>query len=172
MKLTAIFNFSTIGKYVTFKPDFSVTDVTELLSVPMAQHIGTALTTSSPYHSHPIADVKADNDDETLIFTIETDYFNWSKNYDPKVDFETLFDCFGGEVHLEEFAVDSTAADDVADMLTDFGYNYLEQFVAKCFEEKEIFVSFTNVSKEINRADWYTKPDGLIYTFEVSIDAQ
>lgn len=171
MKLTAVFNFSTIGEYATFKPDFSVTDVTELLSVPMAQHIGTALSKSSPYHSHPIADVKSDNDNETLIFTIETDYFNWSKNYDPKIDFETLFDCFGGEVHLEEFAVDSTAADDVADMLIDFGYHYLEQFVAKCFEEADIMIDFTHIGTEINRADWFTKPDGLIYTFDVDITA-
>lgn len=97
-------------------------DITDIISTPIAKEIGYLLGDRSPYHSHPIAEYTIENDGEQIMFTMDTDYFNHSYNYEAKEDFEIFFETAKCRHYRGSWAstvAETTAAYDMGDDLRD-----------------------------------------------------
>lgn len=172
MKITVVVNFNLNGEFI--KPEYAdlqASDLTGIIATPVAQGIGVLLGDRSPYHAYGIADVTAENDDETLVFTIDTGYFDKISNYSKEDDFELLWDAFTADSQMEDFVTESTAAYEIEDEL-ESEIRKGEKAISKYFKDEECFMDIKSAEHKIKGVDSYGfgQADGLIYKYTVTIE--
>lgn len=172
MKISVVVNFNLNGEFL--KPEYSdvqASELTGIIATPVAQGIGVLLGDHSPYHAYGIADVASENDDETLVFTIETGYFDKIHNYSKEDDFELLWNAFMDDSRMEDFVTESTAAYEIEDAL-ESEIRKGEKAISKFFKDDECFMDIQSARHEIKGVDayGYGQADGLIYRYTVTIE--
>lgn len=172
MKISVVVNFKLNGDFV--KPEYAdlqASDLTGIIATPVAQGIAVLLGDRSPYSAYGIADVASENDDETLVFTVDTGYFDKIGNYSKEDDFELLWDAFMADSRMEDFVTESTAAYEIEDEL-ESEIRKGEKAIRKYFKDDECFMDVESKGHKIKGVDeyGYGQADGLIYKYTVTIE--
>ncbi len=168
MKTTII---ATIALSAEVEAILSTMDVAGIIATPIAQDIACTLTERSPYHAYGIADCSIENDGETMVFTIDTDYFNNYRHFSREDDFEIFFNAANRQytTNWADLVVETSAAYDIGEEIHNALYqrHLLNKHTGDF--ETEWFIEGGNPEVK-DRSEWGGKNDGLIYRYTITIE--